>query len=241
MITVLDQGQRNEFRLTLASGEKAIALLPADRPMVLSDKAIYRRVGSRWRRASISESEPLSPFRFGVPATAMSSDGRDLYLGYNRGEWGGELARLDLTTGRKIRVVDGNITALIPDPGHAGCVIASEGVVHMIMAQGSVARVCRTGSEAIYSRALTKEESEFPNNKEPIWALAPDTKGGFWAAGFSLHHFLADGQREDRPGPAYSDQQGVMISRVISGLTLVLTDSNRRFQVSGNTPLIIPD
>ena len=97
-ITVLDQGRSNEVRLALASGEKAIALLPADRPMVLSDKAIYRRVGSLWRRTPISDSEPPSPFRFGVPATAMSSDGRYLYLGYNRGEWGGELARLDLTT-----------------------------------------------------------------------------------------------------------------------------------------------
>jgi hypothetical protein len=73
--------------------------------------------------------------------TATPLDGQALYVGFNAGEFGGNLLRVDLATGAVHDLASGPVTGVIPDPVAQQCVLVSVGLEHMIMSYGRILHV----------------------------------------------------------------------------------------------------
>jgi hypothetical protein len=65
--------------------------------VVLDGRVVHRFDGLVWQERTIVERNPR-PHRMGMP-TDVLLDGRSLYLGYDRGEWGGALVVVDIESG----------------------------------------------------------------------------------------------------------------------------------------------
>jgi hypothetical protein len=175
-------------------------VLTNDGPLVLTQTQILRRDDRSWRAMPLTHQLPGGFSR----ANALLADGRTLYLGFDNGEWGGGMQRVNLSTGAVDRVdrretgslcagplnsACDPVTGVIADQSHPGCVIASVGLAHMFMQTGRILRVCGLDVRTVFTREVPEPHDELPPNTTrirlphqttPIYALAP-ALGGFWA------------------------------------------------------------
>lgn len=132
----------------------ALFAMGLDRPGVLTGEAVLMPEGGRWSRTSLAAT---------IPGFATAAhDGEDtVYVGYNLGEWGGGLRRIDLATGAiqfvsataaGHRLQSASIIALAPDHGRPGCIIVVEGLQHLGLRRGSVSRLCGDQVEELLVR-----------------------------------------------------------------------------------------
>lgn len=193
-------------------------------------------------------------------ATVIGPD--TMYVGINRGEWGGGLRRINLATG-EVAPVDRRgekhlcsgplstecdpVTGLIVDPNKPNCVFASVGLSHM-MWHGRVLRVCGDRVETVFEaqvlpigkrieRALSRRAREFPPQSEPVFALAP-APGGFWAVTPRALYRWERGKVDRHRFPDLKQIHGLAVSQSIPGLVIVTTDANAAVSLSGFTPLV---
>lgn len=206
-----------------------------------------------WDIASVRMRErPLTmnnPFMGPLSQTslAMTRDGAAIYIGYNRGEWGGELERIDLRTGKATTIRStlrdvyvSNITGLVADPERANCMIASMGESHLGLTSGGVIRACGDKPDRILRSSISlRIFDDTPREvEEPIFALTA-ARNGCWAAGIGhVFHYVA-GKWQTLPMPELANENGIWMSRSIPGLLILSTDLNRAHAVSANTPLIV--
>jgi hypothetical protein len=90
------------------------------------------------------------------PAHVSDRRGDALFVGYNMGEWGGGLRRVDLTTGalsfvhqpdgefcnRRLNPECSPIVGIVSDPGREGCILVGASLAHLSGRYGEVLRVC---------------------------------------------------------------------------------------------------
>jgi len=144
--------------VSYAANDRLWALtLRGDAPLIISDHAIqiFDPKAKAWHRLALSLPDGRHLFG-GDPAVAVSHDGRTLFAGFNKGEWGGGMVAIDLASGRVSPVearksaelcagpLNGGcdpVTGVVPDPDHPQCVLASIGLSHMLM-QGRIIRAC---------------------------------------------------------------------------------------------------
>ncbi len=111
---------------------------------------------------------------------SVLSVGTTLYVGANRGEFGGGLQVVDLPTGRVTQidtatpqsVCDGllarkcdAVTGLVASPFHAGCAIATLGVDHFF-STGRILEVCGTRLRLVYRQTLDDHGRPAPPPKK---------------------------------------------------------------------------
>ena len=173
-----------------------------------------------------------------------------LYVGTNIGEWGGQLFRIDLATGRvtTLQGIDDPVTGLVADREAPPCLFASLGVSHLGLWRGRVVRICGDRLETVLEvpvlpigkrieRALSSRARQFPPDTEPVFGLAP-APGGFWAVTpRSLYHWQR-GELERWRRPGFEDAHGLAVSTALPDVVLVATDANATRSVSGYTPLV---
>ena len=145
--------------VTIYSVGEPVALfaLGGDRPGVLTGEAVLTPADGRWTRISLAAAIP------GFASAAHGGEGA-LYVGYNLGEWGGGLRRIELSTGA-IQFVSAasagqplqtsSIIAVARDPGRPGCIIVVEGLQHLGLRRGSVSRLC----DDIVEEVIVRERS----------------------------------------------------------------------------------
>ncbi|HWA90926.1 MAG TPA: hypothetical protein VG889_12875 [Rhizomicrobium sp.] len=177
---------------------------------------------------------------WGVVAPGAPREGGAVYLGFNRGEWGGGMLRLDPKDGKiaKVEGIDPDldpVNGIVADPAHADCVVAAVGLIHFL-SKGAVVRVCGDKGETIFANAIP---GEIGGQEEAFFGLV-STKGGYWAVGSDhVYRFGAAGAPERFDFPKLESWHGAELSRALPGVIVLSTDMNRQFSVSGTTPLIV--
>ncbi len=236
-----------------------------DEPIVLLNSAGSPAVLSRGALRVLSEEhhdwrviELKGQLRWGVQVSVASpKSGKGIYVGVNRGEWGGGLQQVDLQTGvvRNIERRDTKelcsgplnsdcdpVTGVISDPQNNDCVLATVGLVHLDISQGRILRVCGGRVTPISEKPATGGIGGKMKMTEAFYGLAPAEDGGFWGLTWRALYRFAPGGTQEREYqlPKLKPVSGVYLSRDLPGVIVVLTDVNWAVSTSGYTPLLIP-
>jgi hypothetical protein len=179
-------------------------------------------------------------------------------VGFNTGEWGGGLQRVDLRTGVVSNVERRDtkelcagplnsacdpVTGVLPDPQNKDCILAAVGLVHMLE-HGRILRVCGQEVSLVFEKSYKVDG--FKGDKwemtEAFFGLVPAADGGFWGiTSEALYHFGGDGTtKQEYALPELKPVSGIYLSRELPGVVVVRTDANWAVSVSGYTPLLIP-
>lgn len=228
----------------------------ANGPVLLSMQSIHTLSADKheWHQIKLK-----GKLRGGYQETADSPlAGESIYVGFNTGEWGGGLQRVELRTGVVTDVERRDtkelcagpmnsacdpVTGVIPDPRNKECILAAVGLVHML-SHGRILRVCGKDVSLIFEKTYTVDG--FKDDKwkmtEAFFGLVPAADGGFWAiTSGALYHFGADGtKKEEYALPKLKPISGIYLSRELPGVIVVRTDANWAVSVSGYTPVLIP-
>lgn len=226
--------------------------------MLLTDRRLIDLRGAG--AAPLALSEPLER----AALRAVVHVARDaVYVGFNAGEWGGGMQRIDRRTGR-VAAIERNATGGLCDgplntscdpvngiatiPWRPDCVAAAVGLIHM-MAHGRIVRICPDGIEQMISAA----DDIDPEDEDAVRQAARGSYGsvaffGIETSGDSLiavghnglHRIRADGSATHQRWPRFVEVDGVFLSFALPDVVLVLTQLNRRASVSGSSPLLVP-
>ena len=200
------------------------------------------------------------------PAIAsIHSVGDQVYVGFNAGEWGGGLVRIDRRDGKLHRIesnVSGElcggplntgcdpVNGITDEPWSPGCVIAAVGLVHFL-SHGRIVEVCGDIVKRLYFKPQDVD-SRFGLDKnnarktdEPVSTVAffgvERVGSAVWAVGTDgLYRITQDGAGERMPLPQFTDADGVAVSFEVPDVVLVGTQVNQRRSVSGTVPMLVP-
>lgn len=242
------EGWKRISSLERAGQESLIGLTEYDgRLLLLTAWNVYlQQPDGAWRKVHLDST--LSPY-YQTPFAA-TGDGF-IYVGFNFGEWGGGLKRINVKTGRVERIEKEEkrnkddicagplntacdpVTGLIRDPENPSCVLASIGLRHLVLNRGRLLRVCGKDVEPL------SFDSTNENEGKAIFDLIP-AKNGYWiVTGESIYHFVPGQKRERLKLPEKLRRvSGVLINDEIPGVIVVATDINWALSTSGYTPLI---
>lgn len=200
-----------------------------DRPGVLTSTIAYRPAERDWVRKELAAT---------LTAGEVASDGLTaLYVGLNRGEFGGGLRRVDLDTGT-ISIVSAQgdglcggalnpayqpVIGLFPVPDRPGCVIVGTGLSHLGSSMGRIYRVCRDGicSEFNTPTPTLPDRWLLMPSPWPLDDLVPIHDG--WVATSRGRFFRSrDGRVEERAFKPLHDWSGLRISHEQDGVLFVV-------------------
>lgn len=258
---VVSVWRKDEFEdlATFSTSEKdvPIALLnSASGPTVLSTQAIRILSADRhqWHQIKLQ-----GKLRGGFQETAgLPLGGDSVYVGFNSGEWGGGLQRIELGTGVVTNVERRDtkdlcagllnsdcdpVTGVIPDPQNKNCILATVGLIHMF-SHGRILRVCGENVSLVFEKSYSVDGFNSDKGKmtEAFFGLVPAASGEFWAiTSEAFYRFGADGTKKDEYAlPKLKPVSGIYLNRDLRGVVVVRTDANWAVSVSGYTPLLIP-
>lgn len=208
----------------------------AVKPPNRSSRMLYWLEGKGWRSRTV-KGEFAFFAEMGNPVRVVS--GRRLYIGWNSGEWGGDLQRLDLDTGTLVQsIVAGPITDLATDPKDPGCVLVAVGLSHMGTISGRIDRVCDQSITTVFEHdSSTDFKPARPYQTEPFFSLARAGEVVWAASPFGLRRL--DRPKVRVPFPTLAPVSGIPMSFSADGLLIVASSLNQRKSVSGLTPLVI--
>ncbi|HEY5721654.1 MAG TPA: hypothetical protein VIT45_04980 [Allosphingosinicella sp.] len=184
---------------------------------------------------------------------AFHADRGHLVVGFNRGEWGGGLRRIDRLSG-EIEVIhdaDGGCSGLLDvncHPVHSiqrvpwkpACLIAAVGLVHFFP-NGRLVEVCGKRIRLHYSRPVeigAEEAGEAARGSEAFFGLVKSGES-LWAAGTEGLYKLGDGRVETVPMPKFRRLDQFWVSFDIPELIVLVTRVNARASVSGGAPMLV--
>ena len=235
-------------------GDDPISLLSgAGMPRVLSRRSIrIFPVGSVKARVVNFQGELRNGVQTSV-ATPLTGD--FAYVGFNAGEWGGGLQRVDLQTGvvtnierRDTKELCGGplnsdcdpVTGVISDPQNRECVLAAVGLVHLWNSEGRVLRVCGENVTVVSEKPMKDKPDQRLKQTEAFYGLVSTSDGAYWAITWrALYRFSEDGNREYEL-PKLKRASGIYLSYDLPGVVVVRTDVNWAVSTSGYTPLVVP-
>jgi hypothetical protein len=193
----------------------------------------------------------------GVTSTLVTPDA--VFVGFNVGEWGGGLRRIDRKTG-EISPVESNasgqlcggplntacdpVNAIVVEPWKSGCIAIAIGLVHF-SPHGRIDEVCGDTVRRIYFKAYeTQPPGSNTNGDEPFSTVAffglSAASNNLIAAGLDgLYRIAADGSAKVTELPKFRQVGKVFVSFELPDVVMVLTDVNRRRSLSGSVPLMV--
>ena len=197
--------------------------------------------------------------------TVMATDDK-IFMGFNRGEFGGGFAIIDRATGQveahgdghkgddcagDAGLLCGNINAFAVVPWRPQCVAMAVGLVHF-SASGRIVQYCPNGVTRLYFKNYADPNGWAGGESAPtdptvegfstvaFFGLMTD-KDELVAAGIDgLYHLGADGAVRIDTMPLYKRVGPFWVNFDNPDYVLVLTMSNQRFSISGATPLLVP-
>lgn len=191
--------------------------------------------------------------------------GDHFFVGFNAGEWGGGLIRIDRRRGTISRIesnLSGDlcggplntdcdpVNGINVEPWNSSCVVVAIGLVHFL-SHGRIAEVCGNTVKRLYFRPyeidsrLGIDTGVMRDQDEPISTVAffgiERVGDALWAVGIDgLYRITQSGTSEPVPLPVFKNTDGVNVSFDIPGLVLVVTQVNQRRSVSGAVPMLVP-
>lgn len=209
----------------------ALVRRPGAAPDVLATRSYSRRAGDRWNQTELAAT--LDPFA--LVATGASGA---VYAGYNRGEFGGGLRRVDTDTGAVSFVSQPGddlcggalnpacepVVGLFQDPQAPDCVIVGTGLSHMGISFGHVSRVCGSRISSVFVTPTPAEPDRWMLGPQP-WPLDAlvETSDGWIALSRDRYFQSRRGQVEERPLPVFEDWAGLKLSREADGELFIVS------------------
>jgi hypothetical protein len=201
------------------------------RPAVLARRAVIAPTAEGWKRWSIAAS-------LGQAARIATPDGRSIYVGYNLGEWGGGLRRIELPTGSISFVTEASealcggsinpacdpVVGLFPDRRSRDCITVGTGLAHMGSSHGDVYRVCESQILPEFSTPTPAEPDQGMLAPRP-WPLHGlfETADG-WIGISRDRYFRSRGSHvTEHPMPAFKEWSGLRISEEQDGVLFVIS------------------
>jgi hypothetical protein len=235
--------------------EPIVLLNSVGSPSVLSHDAlrVLSEAHHDWQLIALK-----GQLRWGVQVSVASPrSGKSIYVGVNRGEWGGGLQRVDIQTGVVTNVERRDtkdlcsgplnsdcdpVTGVVSDPQEEDCVLVAVGLVHLSISKGQILRVCGDRVTPIAEEPATGGIGGKMKMTEAFYGLAPAGESGFWGITWrALYRFGVDGKQErEYPLPKLKPVSGVYLSRELPGVIVVRTDVNWAVSTSGYTPVLVP-
>jgi len=185
-----------------------------------------------------------------------------VFVGINRGEWGGGLRRIDRRTG-EVRVVEHNVTGelcggplntgcdpvngIAGAPWRPGCVVVAVGLVHFAP-HGRLVQVCGDRVERLYFKPYgnrspagrSRGKDDEPFETVAFFGLIREGET-LWAAGIDGIYKAENGKVTfSAPLPPFKKVGGFHVSFALPEFVLVLTSVNQRRSISGNVPMMVP-
>jgi len=219
---------------TTSEGPQGLAM-SASGPRLVGRTKLWTldRNSSRWRETKLRRDK--SPALPGVMTLAATNDGSSIYVGWNAGEWGGRLERIDTGTGLVTSRITSPVTGLTADPQHPACTLAAFGLSHLGMTTGQLARVCGDSETTVLKHAVGDAAA---GQSEPFFGIAADGDT-VWAVSASALYRLTPKGQDSFPVGEWVWLSDLKVTRPAPGALLVLTDLNRHFSMSGSTPLVV--
>ena len=181
-----------------------------------------------------------------------------VWVGFNNGEWGGGLRRIDRSDGQ-VATIERNqsgelcggplntscdpVNGVAVSPWKPSCVVAAVGLVHM-MAHGRIVEVCGKEVRRLYFKPfdpqpprVTLDDGEPPSTVAFSGLAHRDHE--LWAIGVDgLYRFTGLQSPEFRPLPKFQNKGGYWVSFDVPGIALVVTEVNQRASMSGAVPIM---
>lgn len=251
-------GKWEAGRTIKTQGDELVALVCAGQgDLLLTSKRVIKLASAKTDSVALSD----SLHRWLIASVLATSD--YLFVGSNKGEWGGGLQRIDLKTG-KIKNIAKNATGelcagplntacdpvngIALQPGKPGCVAAAIGLVHFFP-HGRIVEVCKDKVRRLYFKPYETGRDHAGKREtrddEPFSTVAffglQEVHGQLWAAGIDgIYKFEADGKVVVTPLPKFDSVGKVAVSFELPEVVLVLTSINRRMSISGAAPMLVP-
>jgi hypothetical protein len=194
----------------------------------------------------------------GRDITTMYTTANYVYVGLDKGEWGGGLRRIDRRTGR-VAVVESNpsgalcggplntacdpVHAIAPAPWTPGCVVAAVGQEHLTP-DGRIVEICGDRVREIFSKPYEPPPGRKRHGiREPFGTV---TFHGLANAGDALWAIGSDGVYRIRGPddaarvelPAFKSIGGIDVSFDVPGVVMIFTGSRRLPTIAG-VPLVV--
>ena len=200
----------------------------------------------------IQLSEPLDR----KPVAAVHDSPAGIFVGFNAGEWGGGLRRIDRQTGRVFTIESNEsgelcggplntdcdpVNGIVTEPWNRNCVAVAIGLVHMT-AHGRIVEVCATAVRRLYFKPLEWRSTK-PGDFLATVAFfgLSSTQDSLWASGIDGIYEIDSGvTAKISPMPEFKEIGGVYVNFDSPRRVLVLTQINQRLSVSGAVPLLVP-
>ncbi|MGJ4892551.1 hypothetical protein ACQR1Y_30445 [Bradyrhizobium sp. HKCCYLRH3099] len=183
------------------------------------------------------------------PAEAVLVTPKYVFVGYNAGEFGGGLQRIDRATGvvSDVGRLDSPVNGIATVPWKPDCVAAAIGLIHMF-ASGQLVEVCHDQVRLLYERQIPEQIVRDTNGR--IGSIPQHTTAffGLQRQGEDLLAVGHDGLYRIGPGdrahpiplPEFKKVGGAGVSFDIANVVLVLTTVNEHHSLSGSTPILVP-
>lgn len=202
-----------------------------DVPAILKpDEFVIRTGDERWSRTSLPASLR------GVSSAVVTAAG-DLYVGFNRGEWGGGVRRVQ--TDGTISLVgregeapcEGDlnpacepVVGLYLDPGAPDCAIAGTGLSHLGLSTGRLYRLCQGAVEPIWQTPVATQPDRWMMGAQrwPLDGLV-ETPDGWIGLSRDRYFRSRDGQVQEYPMPVFQDWSGIRISEDEDGVLFIVS------------------
>jgi hypothetical protein len=219
--------------------------------MLLTSRRLIDVTGNSQASTALSDELPPS-----LVASTLVTTG-SVFVGLNRGEWGGGLRRIDRRTG-KITTIEKNETGALCggplntncDPVHGiaiipwkpTCAVAAVGLIHFL-SHGRLVEVCSDGVRVLYEKPYERSElgsgrgTNF--NSVAFFGIANVGKS-LWAVGMDGLYDIKEETVQSRSMPQYKEVEGIFVSFDLPEFVLVLTNINQRLSVSGSSPILVP-
>lgn len=175
-----------------------------------------------------------APRRYGHVTAARNGA---VYIGYNRGEWGGGLRIID-PDNRSIAFVGSSegtrcggllnplcepVVGAFNDPDSPDCVIVGGGLSHLSISFGRVYRVCGKDVSGVFEtpRPATPDKWMFSTQTWPLSSLTQTEDG--WVGVSRARYFRSRaGIVEEHPMPAFREWAGLQIGEEQDGVLMMV-------------------
>jgi hypothetical protein len=222
------RGTRNRY-LGVACGREEVTVAFSEQLVVV------RKPGARVVRLSTSLAwHPM------ISTATVLTRGRELLVGLNRGEWGGQLWRVDPRSGSVVKVagIDEPVHAISLIPGRPGCAAVAAGMMHFDMTTGALYEVCGGDVMPLVRRRL-KAGAQGNERNEVTFVGVGRVGDRLVGAGLDGLYTVRGDKVTHEPYPKLKSLDGLEVSFDLPGIALVVTEMNRTHAMAWGVPMLV--
>ena len=148
------------------------------RPIVISENHLALWNGEEWTTTPLNLGYGYDR-GWGEPILGVTRDNNTIYLGINRGEFGGRLHQIDISSGISRIASPGGVTSLLPDINNPDCMIIATGPA--MVPHGAIYRYCTNSSETLFKTKL--KAGSFKGYYDSLYSCQYDAEGTLIVSG----------------------------------------------------------